>query len=211
MCAASHRSDDEFRHRISQAWAAFNKHKKVILNKHVSLARRLRYFDSCVTPAIQFGLCTLPMTKHKLDQLDILQRKMLRRIIGWRRVEDEPWRDTMKRMNQRMEHAEQLYTCKVWSNVFAEAQWRYVSHIIHGPISMWSRILCKFNWSTKDDPHAMFAPYRYSGHPHLRWDDHIHAFCQQKWRSGKNVHWFDILKWQSMKDLEQEYVDFLVN
>ena len=35
VCAASHRSDDEFRHRISQAWAAFSKHKKVILNKHV--------------------------------------------------------------------------------------------------------------------------------------------------------------------------------
>ena len=104
-----------------------------------------------------------------------------------------------------------LCDCKMWSKVFAAAQWRYVSHLIDGPVSIWSRILCKFNWSPKYDPHSMFTPYRYSGHPHLRWDDHIHAFCQKKWSGSENEHWFDILKWHSMKDLEQEYVNFLAN
>ena len=81
------------------------------------------------------------MTKHKIEQMDILQRKILRRIIGWRRIEDESWKGTMERMNLRMGNARKLYDCKDWSIVFAQAQWRYVSHITDGPISMWSRIL----------------------------------------------------------------------
>ena len=68
----------ELDHRIQQAWAMFHKHKKCILNKHVSLRNRLKYFDACVTPVLLFALVVLPMSQSKLDLIDRLQRKMLR-------------------------------------------------------------------------------------------------------------------------------------
>lgn len=40
---------------------------------------------------------------------------MLRRIIGWRRTEDEEWAIIMRRMNERRKSAEELYKCEPWS------------------------------------------------------------------------------------------------
>ena len=110
--SASTRTDTEFDFRCQQAWASFHKHKKVILNKHVSLEKRLRFFDVCVSSVILFGLVTFPLIKQKLKFMDQLQRKMMRRIVGWSRIENEPWRDTMIRMNGCLTEAEQRYRCQ---------------------------------------------------------------------------------------------------
>ena len=84
---------------------AFGKHIKVLLDHNISLQLRLKYFDTCVGPALLFGTAVLPMTRTQLQDLDRLQRKMLRRIVGWRRIEGEDCRDTMVRMNQRLSRA----------------------------------------------------------------------------------------------------------
>ena len=101
----------EFKHRKQIGWYAFQKHQKCILNRHISLQRRLHYFDVCVTPAILFGLPVFPLLRSQLRDLDIVQRKMLRRVIGWRTLPGESWRDTMKRMTDQR-RAETLYFCE---------------------------------------------------------------------------------------------------
>lgn len=93
------RVDFELNYRKQQGWYVSSKHKKCILNSHVSFRRRLQYFDTCVTPAILFALETFPLPPSYLDSLDPLQRKMMRRIVGWRSLPHESWRDTMIRMN----------------------------------------------------------------------------------------------------------------
>ena len=103
------RLDVEFRHRKQQAWHAYNKHRKCILNPHISLRRRLHYFDVCVTPTLLFALSVLPLHQSHLHALDVLQRKMLRRIIGWRMLRDESLKDTMSRMKHRFARAQYLY------------------------------------------------------------------------------------------------------
>ena len=57
------RVDIEFNYRKQQAWASFHKHKKVLLNQHVALGHRLKYFDACVTPTMILALSTLPAPK----------------------------------------------------------------------------------------------------------------------------------------------------
>ena len=54
--------------------------------------------------------------KRFLHKLDVVQRRMLRSIVGWVRIPDEPWENTMRRMNQRMEHAAYLHPLPSWSN-----------------------------------------------------------------------------------------------
>ena len=94
------RIDKELSNRISLAWDAFNKHKYVLLDQSVSLEKCLKYFDTCVSPVIQFELVVLPMTQHKLEQLNIVQRQIHRRIIDWRRLEAESWEDTIRKMKK---------------------------------------------------------------------------------------------------------------
>ena len=61
----------ELKHRRKIGWYAFQKHQKYILNRHISLQRRLHYFDVCVRPAILFGLAVFPL-RSQLRDLDIV-------------------------------------------------------------------------------------------------------------------------------------------
>ena len=173
------------------------------------MRKRLQYFDMCVTPVVLYALSCFPLTISKLDDLDRLQRRMLRRIVGWRRIDGEAWEDTMRRMKQRLDNADRLYHCRPWSMSFARSQWRFVDHLLHGDISLWSRILCKYNWSPVYDEYAMATPQRRPGHPRMRWDDHIHAFCTFLWPQLQDRRWFDILVHHDLFQYEKAFVAFL--
>ena len=103
------RGNTEFQYKKKQAWAAFHKHKKVLLNSEICLQKRLQYFECCVNPTILFGLVVFPMTNKMLREMDILQRKMLRSIVGWRRISTESWEDTMLKMKRRIQRTRILY------------------------------------------------------------------------------------------------------
>ena len=75
--SAPDRIQRELQNRKNHAWGSFHKHKKVILNHHVSLAKRLKFFDMCVSPSMLFALVSLPLTRAQIEGIDILQRKML--------------------------------------------------------------------------------------------------------------------------------------
>ena len=106
--------------------------------------------------------------------MDRLQRKMIRRIVGCRRIDGEEWKEIMKRMNLRLSRGLDLCYCQSWATSFARNRWRFVHHIIDGNLLMWSRVMCKYNFYAIYDP---ALPRRSVGHPRLRWDDHIHNFC----------------------------------
>ena len=173
---------------------------------HVSLSKRLRYFDACVTPTILFALNALPLTKTRLKSLDVLQRKMLRRIVGWRRIPHEPWRETMQRMNQRLEKAQFLYFCQPWSTTFARAQWRYALHVVKST-SLWSHELRSFNCNGHVDVASDVVQTRTQGHPFTRWDDQLKDFCHRRWPVQNHLHWTQLI--YPSEDLEQEFVSFL--
>ena len=170
------RTFTEFDHRKKQAWKVFYKHKKVLFNAHVSLRRRLYFFDVCVTPVILFSLSVLPVSKSKIKELDRLQRKMLRRIIGWRRTPNEDWHDTMKRMNDRLENAQSLYYCEDWSSKYAKNLWKYAYHVACLGSEQWARVLTLESRKIRQDTDAIFAPFRSPGRPKLRLDDEFASF-----------------------------------
>ena len=139
------RATIEFSNRKRAAWASFHKHKSALLDHNVPLRLRLKYFDACIGSSILFAIAVLPMTKGRLQELDKLQRKMLRRIVGWRRIENEDWSITMKRMNDRLDQGQRLFYCEPWSIRFARNQWRYIQHLIKAYPLLWTRILYKYN------------------------------------------------------------------
>lgn len=158
----SNRVQIELQNRKNHAWASFHKHKKIILNTHVSLAKRLQFFDMCVSPSMMFALISLPLTRAQIDTLDVLQRKMLRRIVGWRRVEGEPWDDTMRRMRHRLQNARNLYDWKNWSHRFARDQWRFAAHLTNITSQMMPSML-QYTCSAKNDPEGLYIPSRFVG------------------------------------------------
>ena len=180
------------------------------MNSHISLRRRLHYFDVCVTPTILFALPVFPLHQSHLQALDVLQRKMLRRIIGWRMLQDESWKDVMAIMKDRFARAQCLYYSEPWSMRFARNQWRYINHLLRGSPLLWSRSLCKYNWSSHIDSSSSSLPQRRQGRPRMRWDDNIHKFCQRYFPDQRYRHWVDdVLVHVDMQDFEDEFVIFL--
>ena len=103
------RSQVEVKHRIHQAWGAFRKHRMILLNHDIALPLRLKFFDASISPCILFAMSILPLSKTQIESICVVQRKMLRRIVRWRRIGDEPWRDTMTRMRERVSRAIDLH------------------------------------------------------------------------------------------------------
>ena len=93
----------EMDHRIQLAWGKFHQHRRWLLNQHIPLTLRFKIFDAVITPCILFGLTVFACKEADFNRIEVVQRKMLRNIIGWRRVAGETWEPTMHYMKIRLE------------------------------------------------------------------------------------------------------------
>ena len=96
----------EIQYRKQQAWYLFEKHKKCLTSHDISLRRGLRYFDACITPTILFALSVFLFRRHHLHEINVMQRKMMRKIVGWRVDPNGSWRDAMATMKGRLLRAQ---------------------------------------------------------------------------------------------------------
>ena len=94
--------------------------------------------------------------------------KMLRCMAGWRRVSQEDWADTMRRMRQRVSCFLESAPCPdICSQVFL-SKWRLAVRLLSGK-GKWSESLLNLR--------GAFARRR--GRPPAQWLDDIQAFCDQ--------------------------------
>ena len=154
----------ELQHRFQIGWMNFHKHKYILTNKHVALQLRLKLFDAVVSPAILFGLATLPLTKSEYQLVDKLQRKMLRLIVGWVRFDGEDWSVTMSRMNRRMVFAMSVRECKPWSCQIFKRQFRIATKIFALPNS-WAALTSEWTPTSEWQQNFSNTPKRRHGRP----------------------------------------------
>ena len=125
----SNRSKSAVDHRLGCAWMKYKTYQHVLENKDVSLNLRLKLFKSIISPTVCYSLDTCPLTENLKNRLDITQRVMLRRMIGWVSFTGDTWEERGRRMKGRLERA--LANCPV-------EKW---STIIHGKkLSLMSRV-----------------------------------------------------------------------
>ena len=137
----------------------------------MSLKLRLKFLNAVVTPAMLFSLHTLAPTKVQLENINVLQRKMLRSIVGWVRVNGEDWSDTMRRMNHRVSVALELFPIPPWTEQLAKRQFQFPAKIASE--QSWSSIaghwICTTGWQANFDN----LPSRKRGRPLVKWDDKL--------------------------------------
>ena len=81
--------DTEIKARIRKGWAKFNQFKTELCDKTYSLTKRLKLSNAVVTPMVLYGSSSWTMTCERERTLRIAQRKMLRNIIGEKRLPEE--------------------------------------------------------------------------------------------------------------------------
>ena len=199
------RIDFELQNRVRICWGKFHQHRKWLINLDVPIRLRLRLFDAICSPTILFGSAVLPLNLKQRQSLDILQRKMLRLMVGWRRLPGEEWSETMTRMNIRVENACVQYPIASWETSFHRHRWRYAVHVIQNKKMRWPLLLSQWDPGVKLDDDTF--PYRKPGRPFLRWDDSLHDYCCYEWSLS---HWTDMMNWEMQRviQLEDRYVQY---
>ena len=119
-----------------------------------------------------FGLPSCALTRRQIDSVDIVFRKMLRRIVGWTRYPSETWEETMSRMKQKVASALQVHPIENWSGQLFRRKFRLTCRMQrqrHG----WPLRVAR--WQPQE---THVAALRGVGRPACRWDDHLNAFAR---------------------------------
>ena len=75
-----HHADVDF--HLQAASRAFHANRWILTDRHVSLATRLRYFDTVITPVACFAAGHRAIFKNDLNNVDVVFRKLLRSVVG---------------------------------------------------------------------------------------------------------------------------------
>ena len=111
----------EVNHRIQTSWMKFGKFSRILGNRKVLIKLRLKLFGEIVSPSLLFGLSVLPLCQSHLEKINIVQRKMLRKIVGWVRCATDNWETTMRIMSHRLKRALDDYPITSWSDRVLQA------------------------------------------------------------------------------------------
>ena len=169
----------------------FHKYKHILLNKHVSLVLRLKLFDALVSPAMFFGLATLPSTKGCLQKLGVVQRRMLRSIVAWVRIHDAlSWRNVMVQMNHKLAIAKTLFPMKGWEDRLFRSKFRLAHRIARSPERSPAKSV---SWNPLTNWESNFAckPHKKRGRPSTRWDDILTNFSSEFFH---NENWWHVAR-----------------
>ena len=146
------------------------------------------------------------MTKTTRYLICACQRRMLRSICGWRRVANEEWSDTMRRMNERVQRGMQLHYIRSWDEQILRATWSYAIYLTQcSQTSPWC-LLTHWTPSRVDDPNLPQQPRRLPGRPRKRWDDDLRRFVHSKFNSTGDWLWSACMNFREFKASSDEFV-----
>ena len=166
--SAQCRSSNELNHRISAAWAQFHKRKYIFQNTSISVKLKLKYFQVYNTPCALYSLGALILGKASLERMAIVQRKMLRLIVGWNRIEGESWKTFMQRMKVKVSNTLHSYFVESWEKVILERKWSWANRILGMSDSRWARRISYYNALQTMQDGQILSNKRKRGRPRIK-------------------------------------------
>ena len=100
-----------------------------------------------------------------LSRVDITQRTMLRRIVGWVSYADDSWEERGRRMAERLRRCLVLHPVKDWSERINERKVKMIESQHDWPYWTWH----SYAW------HPLIK--RLPGRPAVRWHDGVHPLA----------------------------------
>ena len=128
-----HDADIDF--HLQAALRAFNANRWILIDRHVSLATRLRYFDTIITPVACFAAGHRMIFKKDLNKIDVTFRKLLRNMVGTPAATDwsRPWHEILHDWNARVAQFVEQYSVKHWSVRCLEMHWQLAHYAANLP------------------------------------------------------------------------------
>ena len=84
-----------------------------------------------VAPAVLYSLPTAPLTAKDLERLAVTQRKMIRSIVGWVKLNEDDWADMYRRLGAKVDAALQRQPVRTWVEALESRKEMLRSDILH--------------------------------------------------------------------------------
>ena len=151
------------------------------------------------------------LTKKILEDFAILQRRILRSIIGWSFNSNDSYADVMRNMKFKMERAMQIQYVESSGHRILKQQINYMIHLTSLDPSHPARLILDWNPCDTLDASYEYMPFRSPGRPKNKWTHFLLSFS----RNAKQV---DLCEWianlprhiYSKQELQKEYIQYIL-
>ena len=187
----------EIRHRVACGWAKFTTYKTELCDRRVSLHKRLKLFNCVVTPTVLYSSGCWTMTKEKQHDLQVAQRRMIRKIVQVPRMsssgEEEDWVDYIRRSTRTAERCMEDNGVENWVAAQRRRKWRWAGHVARLADRRWTQLA--LSWTPDGS--------RRVGRPVTTWENDLIHFVRER-TNGQS--WFKYAaSRENWKGLEDDY------
>ena len=191
----------EIRHRIAGGWAKFATYKAELCDRKIPLHKRLRLFNSVVSPTVLYASGCWTMTKDRAHELQVAQRRMMRKIIQVARRtydgEDEEWVSYIVRSTRAAEGYMEQAGVESWVTAQRRRKWKWAGRTARMGDRRWTKLA--LYWSPIGS--------RRVGRPLKTWETDLIEFFKKRPEAGS---WYKYAASRSNWDaLEDEYAAYL--
>ena len=127
----------EIQKRIGSAWRMFWGMGRILMNKRISVNRRLRVFDATISSCVLWCCESWTPRQEELRNLETAQRAMLRRIAGVARGSDEPWLEWLQRSTHRALERAAHAGVKCWKLTHYKRKYMWAGHVARRDDNSW--------------------------------------------------------------------------
>ena len=127
----------EVNNRIASAWRMFWSMKPLLMNRKVSIIRRLRLFDATVGSCATWCCESWTLRAAELRKMETARRSMLRKIVITIRSDAEEWVDWIIRATHRALEWSTRAGVRVWGMLHHSRKWAWAGHVARSGSDTW--------------------------------------------------------------------------
>ena len=152
---------------------------KVLLNKRISLNRRLKILDTTVGSCVMWCAESWTPRAEEVRQLKLAQNKMLRRVVGTSRAPDEPWGDWVQQATRKARTIACRQGVADWEQVYKKRKWLWAGEVARMATTCWVYRVTFWRdagWQEIVDEMST-RPMRPSRRRWMKWEDSLRRHC----------------------------------
>ena len=127
-------------HRLQSASRVFNANRWILCDSRIAISKRLEYFDCVISPVVAcYAAGHRSIYKQDLHRFDVLQRRLLRSVVGPPRNVDwtQPWHEILHQWNGRIQSFMGQLKCKPWFEMCLQHHWNLAYYFALLPDHRW--------------------------------------------------------------------------
>jgi hypothetical protein len=152
----------------------------MLLNRRVSIIRRLRLFNATVSSCVTWCCESWAPRVEELRRLEVARRSMLRKIVCAGRAPTEEWLDWIRRATRKALDLAIRAGVREWTSFHNFRKWHWAGHVARRGVDTWLYRVTTWRdsaWQRLAMDMGGARELRPSRRRWTRWEDPLRTYC----------------------------------